>query len=164
MANVIQLDNLRLRGDAPRFSCDRATHPAPPTAPALNTGDSWSDIGIGMLVPSLRCGEACRGAGGLLDSAFRTWMTQAEDLKVLLLVDCGPGPLSAAQTAEAALRGVPAPLEARYRTRANTLWQCYSAPAALGRTLWRKTDALLHALAHRMPRRKIYFKIDLDTL
>ena len=167
MANVIQLDSLRLRGAAPRFRCGRATHPPAPVASnfrATTPFKSWSEIGIGMLVPSLRCGEPCRASRGLLESAFATWMAQADDLKVLLLVDCSPGTPPAAQTAEAALRGVPPPFEARYRARANTLWQCYSTPAALGRTLWRKTDALLHALARRMPRKSFYFKIDLDTL
>lgn len=50
-------------------------------------------------------------------------------------------------------------------TAAATLrWQCYSGSEQLGVSLWHKTAALLRALLHSYPSKRIYLKLDSDTM
>ena len=139
---------------------------------------SWRDVAAGtMFVEGVLKNNPPGGRAslerGLLERAQSTWMLQAPELELLFMTSC-----EAALAAHYRDKDQPAPSwwevakqQLQQRLQQQTApalpkiqWRCYGGPEKLGKSLWRKTDALLATLHARFPQKSFYLKLDSDTM
>ena len=156
---IIDSDDL-LSAAAPhtRFSCARADGSPLHHLPAPRAVDtaklSWNDVAIGMLL------RETHGSGlqhNLLQQARSTWLPRMPNLALLVLADCPAKSPDAQEPPPAAPAWMRTPEVA-------LTWRCYSGEARPGKTLWKKTHALLVHLHDDFPLRQIYLKVDVDAV
>jgi hypothetical protein len=119
----------------------------------------WSDVAIGMLVRGLPTVQevtspsSCATCLVGLNLALSTWIPHAAGVELLALGDC-------------TISSPPPPTIVGEDSKPPTHLhvECYGRPAMIGRTLWQKTAALRHGLTRRLPSKRIYLKVDTDTL
>ena len=126
----------------------------------------WRHVAIGIMlnkgvVDVDKLGGRAHLERALLLRSRETWMPQAHDVDILLLGSCPrANPVSANDC-----RAVPAP--AWFPTSDHlpkVHWHCFHGREKLGASLWRKTGALL-ALMHRtFPAKRMFLKVDSDTM
>lgn len=122
----------------------------------------WADVAAGIMLTNgvLRAGRVAGRPAlerELLMRARRTWMPQATGLELLLMASCSPASADDARVAP------PEWFESRPSLPATT-WHCFRGRDRLGVSLWRKTAALLATLLRIFPAKRIYLKIDSDTM
>jgi hypothetical protein len=105
----------------------------------------------------------------LLLRGRKTWMPQAPGLSLLFLASCHHGPHRSDPIADEqkALSDVPAPAPRWFpadESLPSLHWRCFRGRDKLGVSLWRKTGALLAALYRTFPSKRLFLKIDSDTL
>ena len=139
---------------------------------------SWRDVAAGtMFVEGVLKNNPPGGRAslerGLLERAQSTWMLQAPELELLFMTSC-----EAALAAHDRDKDQPAPswwevAKQRLQQRLQQptapalpkiQWRCYGGPETLGKSLWRKTGALLATLYARFPQKSFYLKLDSDTM
>jgi len=139
---------------------------------------SWRDVAAGtMFVEGVLKNNPPGGRAslerGLLERAQSTWMLQAPELELLFMTSC-----EAALAAHDRDEDQPAPswwevAKQRLQQRLQQptapalpkiQWRCYGGPETLGKSLWRKTGALLATLYARFPQKSFYLKLDSDTM
>lgn len=139
---------------------------------------SWRDMAAGtMFVEGVLKNNPPGGRAslerGLLERAQSTWMLQAPELELLFMTSC-----EAALAAHDRDEDQPAPswwevAKQRLQQRLQQptapalpkiQWRCYGGPETLGKSLWRKTGALLATLYARFPQKSFYLKLDSDTM
>ena len=134
---------------------------------------TWRDVAAGMMLNNgvLREGHAGGRAGlerELLLRAARSWMPQAAGLDLLLMASCGGDRATTGGGRVTELRRAPAWLSGAIADANGAMpslhWRCFLGKDRLGRSLWRKTGALLTEMERSFPSKRFYLKIDSDTI
>ena len=129
---------------------------------------SWTEVAAGMMIVK---GAMLPHSGGraslertLLKRAQMTWLPQAPGMGLLLATSCSDaGELTPPSWWSKTDTNHGAGGEGAVAEQPSVSWRCYNGHDRLGRSLWRKTGALLAMLHARYPRRRFYLKIDSDA-
>ena len=131
----------------------------------------WSDVAAGIMLNNgvLREGSAAGGRAGLeralLLRSRGTWMPQASGLDILLLASCPRGSPATSSGDGETYERAPSPSWFPADAALPTMhWRCFRGRERLGSSLWRKTGALLTVLHRTFPAKRLFLKIDSDTM
>ena len=167
------------------FTCSLATGqpladalPSRPAALVRSHSITWSDVAAGIMLNNgvLREGRAVGGRASLerelLLRSRRTWMPHAPGLDILLLASCrSEKPAGSSSRAANDNADQPAP-NPRWFPAGDEAgvglprmhWRCFNGRDRLGVSLWRKTGALLTVLHRTFPSKRLFLKVDSDTM
>lgn len=153
------LRGCKAKQQSPRTSLDEV-------AVGVMAGDVWDLRARVQPGPYVRARQRRRALEvQLLRTALRTWVPAAVGMRVLLLLDCQPGPnatTASTVTESAAPSWAATARDARIGSVVR--WARYRSEVHVWAVLWRKTQALLRTMLHTFPRQRLLLKMDLDTL